>query len=282
MTPPNGRTEDDWKPITWPDGVDYKADENATDLPPEVEEAWAALKRTVTSQVKEYVINVGTEFNPQPRIGLHASIPETLPVTDVGSPVPVIPGDADALTAELTGRGHKWFRAELVDDGRGVQIKAVGGERHLDYEKKASYNLKLKISDGRNVHGDLDASADLIIPVRIDLQDVGAGIYLIPSNKFAKVGGTVTIDLVHEVSLASGWDYPRRLEEGTFQWFSGATADPVPSTPVTGNPTRSYSATQTEPGIRCYSASVDYSDGIEAAGTYRATPVCVTWWTDQP
>ena len=282
LEPPEGRTEDNWKPITWPDGVDYKENEEAADLPPEVAEAWDALKRTVTSQVKEYVINIGSEPDPQPRVGLRVSIPETLPVTDVGDPIPIIPGDLDALTAKLTGTGNTSFRAELADNGRAVQIKVADGAS-LDYEQKDTYNLRLKVGDGKNVHGDVDDSVDLTIPVRIDLQNVGDGIYLVPSKTFLKVGETVAIALVHEVNPGVDGVYPWRLQEGTFQWFSGSTANPVPSTPISGNPTRSYSATETTPGVRCYAASVNYADGVGhggEAGIYHATPVCVTWWTD--
>lgn len=145
------------------------------DLPDD--EVWhpASEERLVTSEVKQYIFQVGSlSLNEQPMFRApDSSVPENSAAgTLVGSPVPVFQADSDALTYELTGHGSGNFEVEST--AQGGQIKVAAGA-HLDYEAVQSYQLVLAVSDDKDRESNPDGSVDHTIAVHIAVTDVADG-----------------------------------------------------------------------------------------------------------
>ena len=146
------------------------------DLP--TDELWhpASQEVLVTSRVKRYTFQVGSlTLNEQPMFrAADSSIPENSAAgTLVGAPVPVVQGDSDALTYDLTGHGSDNFVVDSTDQGG--QIKVAPGA-HLDYEAVQSYQLVLAVSDDKDRENNPDESVDHTIAVHIAATDVDDGL----------------------------------------------------------------------------------------------------------
>lgn len=87
--------------------------------------------------------------------------------TLVGDPIMVRePNVNDTMTFSLVGDGSDAFDVTLVD-GAAQIIVATGAM--IDYQQRQSYDLVLRVSDGRDRHGNTDTRVDDRAAVRIDI-----------------------------------------------------------------------------------------------------------------
>ena len=161
---------------------------------------------TETSEVKRYVIQVGTPLseNEPPSFGAGFSVTEnSVAGTPVGTPLHVF-ADTETLSYSLSGEGHQHFVVEPVtgaDDAQvtnphAVQIKVAHGA-NLDYETRPNYDLTLSVTDNVDHESNPDPSLDDTLAVRIALEDVTTpSAVLKVSNPNPRAGEKVTITAV--------------------------------------------------------------------------------------
>jgi len=154
-----------------------------------------STKKTETSEVKRYVIQVGdalAEVEP-PRFGVSRSVAENSAAgTDVGDPVLVF-SEASDLEYSLSGDGHENFAvaATTDQDPYSVQIQVAEGAS-LDYETESTYDLILEVSNKIDHESNPDPAIDHTLAVRITLEDVPTGAVIQADNLNPVAGDTVT------------------------------------------------------------------------------------------
>ena len=151
---------------------------------------------TETSEVKRYVIQVGTELdeNEPPVFGLNLTVPENSPAdTLVGAPVPIYEADADTLYYTLSGDDNEHFVLEPMTNPHAVQIQ-VAADANLDYETKAIYELTLSVTDRIDHESNPDPTTiDDRLAVRIALEDEAPSLTLSASDTNPRLGETVML-----------------------------------------------------------------------------------------
>ena len=155
---------------------------------------------TETSEVKRYVIQVGTKLdeNEPPVFGLNLTVPENSPAdTLVGDPVPIYEADADTLYYSLSGDGHENFALEAQTNPHAVQIK-VAADANLDYETKSTYELTLSVTDRIDHESNPDpTTVDDTLVVRIALEDIPTSAAIQVDNQHPLISdGPVTFSAV--------------------------------------------------------------------------------------
>ena len=175
---------------------------------------WAPITdedRTVTSEVREYVFQVGPlTVNENPAFGVMRSVEEnSAGGTKVGDPIKVFTSDSDALTYSLAGPGADKFNVAAVSGG--AQITVADGA-DLDYETKRTYHLVLSVRDGKDHENnpERDVIVDDTIIVQVNLTDVTPYI-VVHAPQTARVGQTVTVrGSFHEVQgyvpVSANWN----------------------------------------------------------------------------
>ena len=167
--------------------------------PDDAERDWARISGNVTetSEVKRYVIQVGTELdeNEPPVFGVNLTVPENSPAdTLVGAPIPIFEGEADTFYYSLSGDGHEHFALEPATNPHAVQIKVAAGA-NLDYETKSTYELTLSVTDRIDHESNEDLAIDDTLAVRIHLEDLTPTVSLEVDNPNPTVGDTVTFTI---------------------------------------------------------------------------------------
>ena len=165
--------------------------------PPNAEQDWKPINGdgvvAETSEVKQYVIQVGTKFIEvePPKFGVSRSVPENSPAgTNVGEPIQVFGAEVDDLSYSLSGKRAEDFALDSTSDPDTVQIKVADGA-HLDYETHSTYDLILGVSDNVDHENNPDPTIDHTLAVQIALDDVPS-VVLHLDNPNPTVGDTVT------------------------------------------------------------------------------------------
>ncbi len=244
-------------------------------------EKWhpASEENVVTSQVKKYIFHVGPlTLNEQPMFQVERSIRENSHHgAHVGTPVQVAPGDYDPLDYVLSGPGHTNFTVErAVDEHSGTQVGAqikVADGAHLDYELRASYDLALSVSDGKDREDNADASVDHTIAVHIEVTDVpdadDVGLRLTANPETQAVQQAVTL-------TATPHNVPEGQEGYILDHYAWVDSD---GSVQTGSNT--YQKFLYEKGTRDIYAELQYQFGGHTY-TVRSNTVRVTWSYPQP
>ena len=150
---------------------------------------------TETSEVKRYVIQVGTpltEVEP-PRFGVSRSVAENSAAgTNVGDPILIFSESSD-LEYSLSGDGHENFAVAATTDADpySVQIQVAEGAS-LDYETESTYDLTLGVSNKVDHENNPDPAIDHTLAVRITLEDVPTSAVIQVDNLNPVVGEAVT------------------------------------------------------------------------------------------
>ena len=270
---PDGRTKDNWKPLTWPKNQPHNPDNQNV-----YNSIVAGINKVVTSELvtQEYTIHVGSlTLDEQPMFKApDRRIPEnSAEGTNVGDPVPVTGAGTDTLTYELSGEGHDDFEVESV--AQGGQLKVKSGAV-LDYEARPTYDLVLSVSDGKNRVGDDDNSrVDSTIAVKITLENViepgEVHVTASVSSATASISGSVTFTAT-----------PQNLPDGTTRWYALKTVNsdgsPGPTLVSTSLETITWptGGNRETTGTRSYVVEMKYIDGGTERVVY-SNHVTVTW-----
>ena len=97
------------------------------------------------------------------------SVAENSLGTDVGSAVEASDSDSDTLTYSLAGTDAGSF--DIVSTTGQIKTKATGVTYNFEAEKN-TYNVTVRVHDGKDAAGDSDTSIDDTIPVKISLTNV--------------------------------------------------------------------------------------------------------------
>ena len=167
---------------------------------PEEGEDWQPISEddTETSEVKRYVIQVGSELEEvePPRFGVNRSVAENSPTgTPVGGPITVFPAEVETLEYRLSGEGRENFDVVAYTDPHSAQIVVADGAR-LDYETQANYEFTLGVTDNVDHESNPDDRPDDTLAVRIALTDVPTTASIQVDNPNPVVGETVTFTAV--------------------------------------------------------------------------------------
>ena len=206
--------------------------------------------------------------NVEPMFSVARSVPENTPHQHpVGDPIPVAPGDSDTLTYSLTGTDASSFMVERV--ATGAQIR-VHGSADLDFETKASYQVVLNVSDGKDALGNLDDPDDQVIDssiaVPISITDVAETVRVTVSCE--KVGQTGTCTAT--VSNLPSAD--------TLVRYSWTLFDlPTNSWNYVGHNSSTYSVTYNTPGTRKFQVHVTYTDANGKTHYIHSGFPALTW-----
>lgn len=139
-------------------------------------DGWARISpnETETSEVKRYVIQVGSELDETepPKFGVSRSVSENSDAgTSVGDPIRLFGAEVDTITYTLSGEGADQFAIGSTSDRNGARI-VVADDAQLDYETKAAYDLVLSVTDNVDHEGNRDDTIDHTIAVEIEILDV--------------------------------------------------------------------------------------------------------------
>ena len=248
---------------------------------------------TVTSEVRRYTFHVGLlVVNHDPVFEVKRSVSENATGgTDVGSPVVVKDLDATTLCFALTGHGAENFILEGTtgtaqcgtmtavnrdDDGMiGAQIK-VRERSYLDYETKASYDLRLQVTDGEDPESNPDPSIDDSIAVHIALIDGPDNVRGSSLTLHAPTSATVGESITLSASFGGGW--PTTPGAVTFTWYRRPAGQPVTDWTGSSGSNTSISVTNDQTGIVEYSVQArwyDHSAGAETVAS--SSDVTVSW-----
>ena len=210
-----------------------------------------------TSEVRDYVFQVGDKLDETepPMFGVNRSVHEDAGAgAHVGEPIEVFNAEVPNLSYQLTGKGHRKFSVTSRTHPRAAQI-VVAANAKLDYDSKSSYDLVLRVSDGKDHEGNDDNSIDHSIAVKIDvIQQPHA--YLIASNHTPAVGESVTFR-VHV------WDMPDGITSVTDNKLSYIVWEAKSGGGVTS---------AIFPAIAPNSFEGTTTVSQNAAGTYKYTP----------
>lgn len=151
---------------------------------------------TETSEVKRYVIQVGSELDEvePPQFGVSLTVDVGAAANaPVGAPIPVFADKADDLAYTLSGEGAEDFYADSTTPGA-VQIK-VADSVTLDHNRQARYFLTLGVTDKVDHESNHDISIDDTIAVEIVLTGYPRAVLEV-DNPNPVVGETVTVTAV--------------------------------------------------------------------------------------
>lgn len=212
----------------------------------------------------ESKVTVASSANVDPMFSVARSVPENTPHQHpVGDPIPVLPGDNDLLTYTLTGNDASSFMVESV--AAGAQIR-VHGSADLDFETKASYQVVLNMSDGKNALGNADSEIDSSIAVPISITDVAETVRVAVSRE--KVGQTGTCTAT--VSNLPSADTVVRYSWTVFDL-------PTNSWAYVGHNSHTYSVTYDTPGTRKFQVHVTYTDANGKTHYIHSGFPALTW-----
>ena len=210
--------------------------------------------------------------NTAPIVSTMCSVIEfSKPGTKVCDPVKVKESDTgDTLTYGLVGEGAGHFTVQSVTGGAQIVV-AQGASIEYDDDEEAdnSYDLFLTVSDGKDEHGNDDASVDESIHVTINVLEF---IVSLSADKTEpSVGETVTFTIALE-------NPPVPVNELSYYW---ATRNPEPGSEFEGvggdgNPgTRSVLSNSEETLV--YRIQFFYLVDNNEIGTTNSQEITVTW-----
>ena len=176
--------------------------------------------------------------NDEPTLGIMCSVIEfSKPGTKVCDPVKVTdPNTSDTLTFGLTGDGADHFAVQSVSNK--AQIVVAQGA-NIEHATRSSYSLTLTVSDGKDDHGNADASVDDSLDVMIMVRDFTVSLSASKTNP--AVGEEVTFTVTLE-------NPPVPVNELSYYWatrnpdvpgstFEGVGGDGNPGTFTVSSPT---------------------------------------------
>ena len=208
------------------DTLNYESKDTYTVTVTATDQAGLSATKTVTVTVSS--VNEVPEFTDGATAS--RSVDENTPAEqDIGAAVGATdPDTGDTLTYTLEGDDA----ASFAIDGASGQLKT---RDPLDYETKASYSVTVSVSDGKDIDGNADPSADNTIDVTITVTNLAEAGKVILSSLQPQVGTPLTATLVDPDDATNvNWTW-----ESSSNWSSGwtpisnATSDTY--TPVTGD-----------------------------------------------
>ena len=235
----------------------------------------SGLSDTVTVTVTVSSVNEVPEFTDGATAS--RSVAENTPADqEIGAAVAATdPDTGDTLTYTLEGDDAASF---AIDETTG-QLKT---RDPLDYETKASYAVTVSVSDGKDIDGNNDPSADSTIDVTISVTDLNDAGTVILSSLQPQVGTPITARLEDpdDATNVVSWTW-----ESSSNWSSGWTATsgaksdtytPLDTyTPVAGDLnkylratatyTNSASAQVSAHGISAYPVRAEPASNVEPA-----------------
>ena len=230
---------------------------------------WKRISNNVTetSEVKRYVIQIGSELTEvePPRFGVSFSVDQSAPSgTKVGNPVQVFRAEVDALEYQLSGDGHDDFALVSTTDPDTVQI-VVADSVVLDHERQIIYDLTLGVTDNVDHESNHDPRLDDTLAVKIELTGYPR-VTIEVDNPNPSLGETVTFTArLHDVGETESVNY-------SFTFSSDGA--------VTGS-SPSQSKQHTSPTTETVQLEVFYRPkGIADTALSKnisAEPVTVTW-----
>lgn len=137
----------------------------------------------------------------------------------VGAPVTATDPNGDTLTYALMG-----------EDIAGFEIDAATGQirvkSYLDYEATATHSLTVTVSDGRDILGESDPSADDSITVTVNVVDVDepAGVYIEPQVPQVGVRLTAVLAGGNGTATATSWAWYRSSDHENWTPITGANS----------------------------------------------------------
>ena len=174
----------------------------------------SGLSETITVTIIVTSVNEVPEFTDGATAA--RSIAENTPADqDIGAAVGATdPENGDTLTYTLGG-----------DDATSFAIVEASGQLTtrdpLDYETKAGYSVTVSVSDGKDIDGNNDPSADNTIDVTISVTDLNDAGTVILSSLQPQVGTPITARLEDpdDATDVVSWTW-----ESSSNWSSGWTA----------------------------------------------------------
>ena len=273
---PEGRTKDNWRPLTWPKGTPY---DPANELIKE------GINRVVTSELvkQRYTIHVGTlHLNEQPRLGVYRVAPAGAAAgTRVGEPIHLYGVDRDTLQYELLGDGSEDFspREQIYGTGVGVEITVAQGA-DLRYAERPYYDLRLTVSDGHDHEDGQDTSIDDTIPVRIQVFPTYSPYVAVRfPNENPRIRESMLVDAGINRLPADAAVTGFTLREGTDTVKDGASViswETVGQINTSDQSARFY-ITKDEPGTRRYEVVVSYQPSEGDPGNFKSALYPITW-----
>lgn len=238
--------------------------------PGETWEKLSAVDVTVTSEVKEYVIQVGDlHINDQPHFGAVRTVTAGAPGgSNVGAEIPVFGTDADALEFDLNGVGSDNFTTNPLTTiwSPAVQIAVAEGANLVysganpDDPKKAYEDLHLTVSDGHGYEDFEDDAIDDIIPLRIFVTPQGGQPWISmlisdehPRAEGSSIGETIRITAITNGSRDGWYTGDIQIYEG-----EGDQRREVSRAETFNNRSTSFSISNDKPGMQRYSVVLDY------------------------
>ena len=174
----------------------------------------SGLSDTITVTVTVSSVNEVPEFTDGATAS--RSVAENTPANqDIGAAVGATdPDTGDTLTYTLGGDDAASFG---IDESTG-QLKT---RDPLDYETKSSYSVTVSVSDGKDIDGNNDPSADNTIDVTISVTDLNDAGTVILSSLQPQVGTPITVRLEDpdDATNVVSWTW-----ESSSNWSSGWTA----------------------------------------------------------
>ena len=173
----------------------------------------SGLSATIGVTVTVSSVNEAPEF-PGTETGQRSVAENTPAAQDIGAAVGATdPDTGDTLTYTLEG-----------DDAASFAIGETTGQLKtrdpLDYETKASYAVTVSVSDGKDIDGNADPSADNTIDVTISVTNVPEAGTVILSSLQPQVGTPITARLEDPDDATNvNWTW-----ESSSNWSSGWTA----------------------------------------------------------
>ena len=276
---PDGRTKDNWKPLTWPKDEPHDPDNKIV-----YDEIVDTLNTEVTSEVKQYTIHVGPlHLNEQPRFGMYGMVREgAAPGTHVVGLIALYGLDRDYLQFDLQGDGSEDFDTFEQVHGTGLTMGiAVAQGAALTYGERAYYDLRLTVSDGRNHEDGQDTAIDDTLPVRIQVfpaLDTYAFLQIL--NEYPRIGESVELSARVGFLPAGATVTGITLRERTVTLQDDGT--PVTNWETVGNMATSndharFHLTREKPGTRSYEVVVTYQPSVGDPVTVRSALYPITW-----
>ena len=236
--------------------------------------------RDETSKAKTYVFQVGDKLaeTEPPRFGVNRRVHEDAAAgTHVGEPVRVFNADVPGaeLNYTLAGEGKEKFGVTGRTHPDAAQIVVASGAS-LDYDTDSSYNLMLRVSDGKDHEGNNDDSVDHFIVVEIDVIQQ-PHVYTIVNNHTPTTAETVKFR-VNIWGLPEG---PEGVDYDTISyviWESATEGDLGVVYPVRDEDSSGATATLTQStaGTYRYTPEATYTlNDVEYK--LRGDPVTITW-----
>ena len=166
----------------------------------------SGLSVTITVTVTVTSVNEPPEFTDGATAS--RSVAENTPADqDIGVAVAATDPETDTMTYTLGGVDAASF---AIDESTG-QLKT---RDPLDHETKASYSVTVSVSDGKDIDGNNDPSADNTIDVTITVTDLDEDGNVILSSLQPQVGTALTATLEDPDGSATGtsWQWSKSLD----------------------------------------------------------------------